>query len=88
MRLTKIFDQTYKNDPGKIESALVIAVEYDPKSDTVTEIIDVYAYSRKYKTTTPLDQIVVQQLGEAFELILSSINWREIYRESKVKEAA
>lgn len=88
MRLQKIFDQSFKTNPGLIESALVIVVDYDVKSDTVKEIIDVYAYNRAKAITTPLDQILVQQLSSAFELILSSINWREIYRENKVKEAA
>lgn len=88
MRLQKIFDQTFKTNPGLIESALVIAVEYDEKSDSVTEIIDVYAYNRIRGTITPLDQILVQQLDKAFEEILKAVDWRTLYRENKVKEAA
>lgn len=88
MRLTKIFDQAYKNIPSRIESGLVVVVDYDPKTDEVTEIIDVYGYNMDTKITTPLDQILVQQIPAAIETIIRSVNWRELYRELKADKKA
>lgn len=89
-RLTKYFPQTYRNDPSKIESAFCIEVDYDPKQNIVTGIVDVYAWSYKRNVRTPLDHIFIQQESESFEALMKGIDWREIFREGKAdkKEAA
>lgn len=88
MRLTKIFDQPYKNIPSRIESGLVVVVDYDPRDNIVTEIIDVYGYNMDTKITTPLDQILVQQLPAVIETIIQSVDWRELYRDLKADKRA
>lgn len=87
MLLTKTFGQ-YKSGSGPdiMESDLNIQVEYDVKENVVEEIKRIWSYNYRYRTVTDLTSIFVESMGDATEMILESIDWREVYRETKHAE--
>lgn len=78
-KLTKTFGQ--ENKDGSVNT-LNIEVDYDPKENTVTEILYVTAYSSKGQYID-LTGIFGTELNDYVEKIISKIDWREIYREEK-----
>ena len=75
-KLTKTYGQ--QNNDGSINT-FNIDVDYDPKSDTVTEILYVTAYSSKGHYID-LTGVFGLELNDAIEFMVSKINWREEYR--------
>lgn len=84
MLLTKTFGQYKKGSgPDVMESDLNIQVEYDPSEKVVEEIKRVWAYNYRYRTVTDLTAIYVESMGKATEMILESIDWDEVARETR-----
>lgn len=90
-KLTKSFGQ-YKQSSApttEMESELRITVGYDEREDCVTdEPVTVESYNYKYRRLTDLTAVFNESFSEELESMIRRVNWREIYRESKVKEAA
>jgi len=84
MKLTKTYGQ--QNPDGSINT-INIEVEYDQKENLVTEVLYVTAYCSK-GYFIDLTGIFALELNDAIEKIVAGVDWAEIYRESKVKEAA
>lgn len=83
-KLTKTFGQANKD--GSVNT-LNIDVDYNERENVVTEILYVTAYSSKGQYID-LTGIFGTELSSLLETIIQNTDWREIYRESKVKEAA
>lgn len=89
-KLKKSFGQ-FKEGTGKsiLESELIIEVDYDAKENAVTdEPVKVWAHNSEKNIDTDLTAVFNELLSEQLEEMISQTDWREIYRENKVKEAA
>ena len=75
-KLTKTFGQ--ENKDGSVNT-LNIEVDYDPKENTVTEILYVTAYSSKGHFID-LTGVFGLELNVAIETIIRGVDWREEYR--------
>jgi hypothetical protein len=77
MKLTKTFGQL---NPDGSASTLNIQVEFDPITNTVTEILHVYAYDERTRGVIDLTGVFAVELSVALETIIRGTDWREEFR--------
>lgn len=75
------------DESGKTKTCLGIMIDYDHKDNTVKEILAVYACNVSDGKMIDLTDVFVMDISAGLEKLISSVDWREIYRE-EVKKAA
>lgn len=89
IRLTKSFGQYKSVSSKEVESYLCIEVGYDPIENEVTDDeVRVWAWEPKTGKVIDLTAIFNESLSETLETMISSIDWRECYREQRKSKAA
>lgn len=80
---------TYISRPedGKIKTSLAITVEYDPKDNSVEELISVFACDHLKNSVVNITDIFIMDASKGLEQLISATDWREIYRENSKKAA-
>lgn len=62
-------------------------IDYDHRDNTIKEILAVYAINVSDGKMIDLTDVFVMDISAGLEKLISSVDWREIYRE-EVKKAA
>lgn len=83
MKLTKTFGQI---DPSGNTTTINIQVGYDVKSNTVMEILHVYAYDSAQNIFIDITRIMMDKFW--LEKKVGEIDWREVYSELKIDNKA
>lgn len=87
IKLTKEYAQFAKNHTGKLESALSITVMYEPIAKEVEYVYSVTVYNYEKKVHTDISAIMGQNMEDMLNDMTDSINWSEVYADTKIEEA-
>lgn len=84
MLLTKTFGQYKKGSgPDVMESDLDVEVHYNVEENVVEDIESVSSFNYERGVRTDLTAIFKESFSKELEAIVGSVDWREIYMESR-----
>lgn len=83
--LTKLYQQVDRRGFDQSELIIKVEVDIDKHEHTaeVTQLISVHAYNCKTKVYTDLTAIFFECFHDQAEAIIESVDWWEVYKESK-----
>lgn len=88
--LTKRYEQVDRRGFDQSELLIKVEVDIDRTEHTAefTQLISVFAYDCKTKVYTDLTAIFFECFHDQAEAIIESVDWWEVYRETKENVAA